>query len=145
MALLLPQFFLPPAGRMAYGMLFFAAAVGFALIVFSRRRIDQNRSARTTGNRTRVLERPKPPTLRSEATVVRIASARHSMEFEPERTRLGCRTSPACPGPLTWRNASLVAPARARSERVSGRCLAMWFKSQQAPTLRFRRSGPVFE
>ena len=41
MALLLPQFFLPPAGRMAYGMLFFAAAVGFALIVFSRRRIDQ--------------------------------------------------------------------------------------------------------
>ena len=41
MALVLPQFFLPPAGRMAYGMLFFAAAVGFALIVFSRRRIDQ--------------------------------------------------------------------------------------------------------
>ena len=37
----IPQFFLPPAGRMAYGMLFFAAAVGFALIVFSRRRIDQ--------------------------------------------------------------------------------------------------------
>ncbi len=31
MALLLPQFFLPPAGRMAYGVLFLAAAVGFAL------------------------------------------------------------------------------------------------------------------
>jgi hypothetical protein len=33
MALLLPQFFLPPAGRVAYGVLFFAAAVGFALTV----------------------------------------------------------------------------------------------------------------
>ena len=30
MALLLPQFFLPPSGRMAYGLLFCAAAVGFA-------------------------------------------------------------------------------------------------------------------
>jgi hypothetical protein len=35
MALLLPQFFLPPAGRMAYGVLFLAAAVGFALTVSS--------------------------------------------------------------------------------------------------------------
>jgi hypothetical protein len=31
MALLLPQFFWPPAGRMAYGVLFLAAAGGFAL------------------------------------------------------------------------------------------------------------------
>lgn len=37
MALLLPQFFLPPAERMAYGVLFLAAGVGFALIVSSRR------------------------------------------------------------------------------------------------------------
>jgi hypothetical protein len=40
MALMLPQFFLPPAGRMAYGVLFLAAAVGFALTVSSRRRIE---------------------------------------------------------------------------------------------------------
>lgn len=41
MALLLPQFFLPPVGRMAYGVLFFAAAIGFALTVSSRRRSEQ--------------------------------------------------------------------------------------------------------
>lgn len=40
MALLLPQFYLPPAGRMAYGVLFLAAAVGFALTVSSRRRTE---------------------------------------------------------------------------------------------------------
>ena len=47
-ALFLPQFFLPPAGRMAYGVLF-AAAAGYAAFAAANARSTSSRPADSTG------------------------------------------------------------------------------------------------
>lgn len=61
MALLLPQFFLPPAGRMAYGVLFLAAAVGFALSVSSSVESARSTPSRSVSSRRQCPETEQEP------------------------------------------------------------------------------------